>query len=944
MKNIICMALAMVGLCGRAENYPGDVDRYVPGGTNISTACVGAGRLIKIGSGTLTLSGDNSAFTGGIVISNGVVKAASATALGTGPVTIVSQADGKGGQLQLATEGARFENAITVVGAASPDRTEQIVFKAVGTLAGAITSACNLYFLNDTGLLGSVCPVEAPVTATNCEIGVKSKIGRGVVDFRQAVVCDSVYQGGNSNASGYLGQARFSASSSNAFNRIDLGYAGVECGAANTLPENVVVQWDGQRGESGRAVFYVRDGYDQTVSSLGSAPGRTTCVVGSKPDWRYEAPAVTLTLKARESNAAVCTFVQNVSLVYDAQDAAYVQAFSNAVHTTSGSITVKNGTLRFGGAASLQSVPALHVQGGAFELDTTLPEALVGVVDVDVAQGATLRVRGERPFSDSGKVKLSLASGSVLDLPDGYALQVAEFYLDGVKQGAGTYTHENCPEIADNGVSVCVPGELVFSMSGNCEIGALAVDCVVKVLEGVVVTNVAPTSGAGKLIKIGPGTLVLNSENKHEGGIQIAEGELVVADYDSASVAGTGPIVVYGGSLVIEGKDGVTVEKTFPNDIRFAQATSSAVPGLIFRFTKVKTDKFQIALGGDMTADGDLYIKEDTAKHWDEIKHITFNGKLDAGTHQVVYPTHCGVDWNGVVTAGTFAATGAYPTQGQHNFNATGNRIGLVKLTGRSGQSISCGATNALDGVVDVVWSDIGEERRGHVILNGYDQRLGAVNGGCAANSINYRDWKPAELTLTGGVARASFNGKLGCLRHDGTVDDSGKTVQLSVTVDDAGDGSFVQDFSNNVHITYGTMRAKRGTLSFSGDNTSLPNVPEVIVDEEGTFALDTAVEGAMPSVTNVTIAAGGTFRVSGRVQDPFGKAKAIMSLSSEGLLEIPEGAEVFVERLFVDGVRKLKGDYSGEKRVGVACLPQITGKGVLHVRRGSGGTHFILR
>ncbi|GAB4001081.1 hypothetical protein GCM10029992_35360 [Glycomyces albus] len=60
----------------------------------------GGGKLHKVGSGALALSGDNS-FTGGVHVESGTLEAASATALGGGEVQV------KGGALVL--EAARVE-------------------------------------------------------------------------------------------------------------------------------------------------------------------------------------------------------------------------------------------------------------------------------------------------------------------------------------------------------------------------------------------------------------------------------------------------------------------------------------------------------------------------------------------------------------------------------------------------------------------------------------------------------------------------------------------------------------------------------------------------------------------------------------------------------------------------------------------------------------------
>ncbi|MCD8284447.1 MAG: autotransporter-associated beta strand repeat-containing protein [Opitutae bacterium] len=68
----------------------------------------GESAIVKIGAGTLTLSGTNT-YTAGTTIAEGIVVAASSGALGNGAVTI------DGGQLTVSGEGVTVSNEITVV-------------------------------------------------------------------------------------------------------------------------------------------------------------------------------------------------------------------------------------------------------------------------------------------------------------------------------------------------------------------------------------------------------------------------------------------------------------------------------------------------------------------------------------------------------------------------------------------------------------------------------------------------------------------------------------------------------------------------------------------------------------------------------------------------------------------------------------------------------------
>jgi autotransporter-associated beta strand protein len=54
----------------------------------ISDKVTGAGRIILLGGGTLVLNNAENDFTGGIVISNGIVRADASGAFGTGPIML----------------------------------------------------------------------------------------------------------------------------------------------------------------------------------------------------------------------------------------------------------------------------------------------------------------------------------------------------------------------------------------------------------------------------------------------------------------------------------------------------------------------------------------------------------------------------------------------------------------------------------------------------------------------------------------------------------------------------------------------------------------------------------------------------------------------------------------------------------------------------------------
>ena len=90
----------------------------------ISDKVTGPGRIILLGGGTLVLNNSANDFTGGVIISNGVLRADASGAFGTGPISLEGEADCRTVQFN-ATKGV-FPNSITL-----KDKTSSSTYPAV---------------------------------------------------------------------------------------------------------------------------------------------------------------------------------------------------------------------------------------------------------------------------------------------------------------------------------------------------------------------------------------------------------------------------------------------------------------------------------------------------------------------------------------------------------------------------------------------------------------------------------------------------------------------------------------------------------------------------------------------------------------------------------------------------------------------------------------------
>jgi outer membrane autotransporter protein len=153
--------------------------------TTFSGTISGSGRLVKVGGGTLTLSGNNS-YQGGTIVSAGTLAVASSRALGTGPLTL---ADGT--TLQAAANGLALANAVRLNGAVTVDTQSNTM-----TLSGPISGIGGLDKIGSGTLM---------LTGASTYIGGTS-IDGGILNVNGSLVSTvSVNSGGTLTGVGSIG-------------------------------------------------------------------------------------------------------------------------------------------------------------------------------------------------------------------------------------------------------------------------------------------------------------------------------------------------------------------------------------------------------------------------------------------------------------------------------------------------------------------------------------------------------------------------------------------------------------------------------------------------------------------------------------------------------------------------------------------------------------------
>ncbi|HYZ45185.1 MAG TPA: autotransporter domain-containing protein, partial [Xanthobacteraceae bacterium] len=153
--------------------------------TTFSGTISGSGRLVKVGDGTLTLSGNNS-YQGGTIVSAGTLAVGSSRAIGTGALTL---ADGT--TLQAAANGLALANAVRLNGGVTVDTQSNTM-----TLSGPISG---------TGGLDKIGSGTLTLTGASTYTGT-TNVSEGVLNVTGSLVSTvSVNSGGTLMGAGSIG-------------------------------------------------------------------------------------------------------------------------------------------------------------------------------------------------------------------------------------------------------------------------------------------------------------------------------------------------------------------------------------------------------------------------------------------------------------------------------------------------------------------------------------------------------------------------------------------------------------------------------------------------------------------------------------------------------------------------------------------------------------------
>lgn len=474
MKKLIAVVFGTVVATAMAD-ITLDGPTLITSTTTVSEKVTGPGYYVVANGATLTLSGVGNDFTGGVIISNGVLKAQSDGAFGTGPVVYEGTAAQRTVQLDVA-KGA-FANDFVIKDAGTSADNPAIYLTKSATISGDIlldqkvSGISSAYIVLKIGASSSDTDVK--LTANGKVLagdGRISVIGWGVAVFKEKVTAgDMGISVGSSSSVSQQGGVEF-YSPENRFGRIVQDNFDIKCYADYVMTNcnyrfSCSTSWG---GVAGRCVVSL-NGYDQNFTYLYTSTG---CDVDFSENEKLcevfrntstKASTITFDAAGENSASAVCCnrFHGNINLVMENKMTTgnvYNQGFQGRDNSGMiGSIRIKDGCnfrvlngCRFGGVTNLTVESGGRINYVAKSGKTTpVGRTFTGLETLTLKGTAYIRTESAGTVEpiNSPKAKLFMDADSRIYLRPNVVMTVKKLFIDGKQMPAGEYTSENLPQM-----------------------------------------------------------------------------------------------------------------------------------------------------------------------------------------------------------------------------------------------------------------------------------------------------------------------------------------------------------------------------------------------------------------------------------------------------------------------------------------------------------------
>ena len=472
-KSFVFAVFAMTVSLLSAEDMAlsGDYTVTVASGSTetISDKVTGSGRIILLGGGTLVLNNSANDFTGGVIVSNGVLRADASGAFGTGPISLEGTAQIR--TVQFNANIGVFNNAITLKDIGTSAANPAIHVSKYAQLNGRVSADASVASVTDTAKryfyirLGSSSDdkdVEMLNLKNELDVGSASLyvIGWSRAYFREKVTANSFYLGNNSSNCGTVSLYK----SENQINRVVLGSFDIQCQADNVLRgATVTFNFDSQWWANGHCIIYV-NGFNQTFSDINSKYVLSEQGSNVKPNdfgigiVNYTQNPSLITVngeKSNENGIYTDSYIRfsggPISVhVEKTMPYAFYQRFGYRNNVNVGDLSVAAGNLEFRNNVVFTAVTNLNITGGAahFNVSTNSMPALKRMTVSNgklVCKSVNFNAFGE------GTADMHLRGAAVLAFENGATNTVRKLYVNGEYMPAGTYTKANLPAMEPSG-------------------------------------------------------------------------------------------------------------------------------------------------------------------------------------------------------------------------------------------------------------------------------------------------------------------------------------------------------------------------------------------------------------------------------------------------------------------------------------------------------------
>lgn len=811
----------------------------------IAANIVGGGILIKDGSGTGSLTGDNSGFGGTIRINDGTLQVTNVNALGvgtvegvnTGTTLLIDLATDQQlttlitGDLELVKNGLgelflTINNAYTGGTTINAGAIRVTDFAALGT--GQVIANAGGSLILDYNGAGQL------LQATPFLTGAGSFIKEGSGDVVMSVA--STYTGGTIIREGRLGLNNGAALGTGAI-QID---AGAELGVGGIILNNDLTGGGLVRKTASNTVelngnnigfvgtILVEDG-DMLVTN-GNALGSGTLQINN-------GTAVYINASTDSVMAANLTGAGN----FEKAGAGRVTLTGNGSQF-GGNIAIQNGTLQIAGDQNIGTSP-----GGVFintlgtlQLDTAGSTNLATVVygsgrvvktgtgtvfmtGANTYSGGTDIQQGAIRVTDVGVLgtgAITVQAGAALDLSIAGAQTLSQNVT-----GAGILRKSDSGDLTllsnglTGGVDI-VGGRVIVNSAAAIGGGPVTTAAGTRLVFDVAGTEVSntPISGAGGLTKTGAGLLVMNNANSFTGGTLISAGRLGLND---GMGLGTGTITIQQGAIL--GIGGVNV------------ANAIVGAGQV-----IKTANNTATLTGNNAYSGGTDIQQGAVR-------VTNPASLGTGGVQMASGTQLIVDYSGannVALNNVLTGAGALVKDGSGTLvmNAFGNTYsgGTTINAGRIGlnfgDALGTGAVTIASGA-ELAIGDI-------QLANNVSGAGRIIKTSAGTSSLTGTNTHSGGIVIQAGTLAVSGNGALGT----GTVS-IGSGASLDYT------NAAAATFSNGLSGAGTFTKLGAGQLTFASNFTI-----GALALQAGRTRINTV------ATTNATVAAGATLDGTGRI------------------------------------------------------------------------------